>query len=152
MLHFRCQLGSILAPKSIKIHAKSDLKRHQKNDRFLLSIFDRFWLRFGAVLAPKIAPGRCQEAVLGLRTAPKSSPNAAKRVQEKENDSRTPPRRLRDAPGDDFAAFWLRFGFILGTVLHHFCVRLFPVGARRDSRSAGSIHLIKLESIKEKTV
>ena len=52
---------------------------------------------------------------MGLRTAPKSSPNAAKRVQEKENDSRTPPRRLRDAPGGRFCA-------VLAPFLVHFCI------------------------------
>ena len=39
-------------PKSTKIYAKIDSKRHPKNDRFL----DRFFAQVGSILEPKLGP------------------------------------------------------------------------------------------------
>ena len=50
--HFGANLAPFWDPKSTKIHAKIDSKRHPKNDRLL----DRFFAQVGSILGPKLGP------------------------------------------------------------------------------------------------
>ena len=51
-------LGAIWSPKSIKIHPKSDPKRHLIFDQFLNRCLDHFGLILGAKLAPNRSQNR----------------------------------------------------------------------------------------------
>ena len=61
-------------PKSTKIHAKIDSKRHPKINRF----WDRFFAQVGSILGPKLGP--------------KGSQNASQNFLKL---SKTPPRQLK---------------------------------------------------------
>ena len=65
-------------PKSTKIYAKIDSKRHPKNDRFL----DRFFAQVGSILGPKLGP----------KSRSRRSQNASQNFFKL---SKTPPRQLK---------------------------------------------------------
>ena len=65
-------------PKSTKIYAKIDSKRHPKNDRFS----DRFFAQVGSILGPKLGP----------KSRSRRSQNASQNFFKL---SKTPPRQLK---------------------------------------------------------
>ena len=89
-IDFPCHFGANLAPfwhqKSMKIHPKTDLKRHQKIDQF----WDRFFIDFGRVLGSNLDP--CWPP-RRPKTPPKPLQDASKTTQVR------PPRRLQDEGG-----------------------------------------------------
>ena len=70
-------------PKSTKIHAKIDSKRHPKNDRFL----DRFFAQVGSILGPKLGPKsrsrRSQNAPQDIPKTPPRQPKSHKSIQDR---------------------------------------------------------------------
>ena len=104
-------------PKSTKILQKSDPKRHQNFDRFLL----RFFLDFGSVLEPTWGHVGPQDAPKTPSRRPKMpSPNATRFPRTRPARPKTPqdaPRHPQDAPKAPKTLprrrFWKDFGDIL---------------------------------------
>ena len=70
-------------PKSTKIYAKIDSKRHPKNDRFS----DRFFAQVGSILGPKLGPKsrsrRSQNAPQDTPKTPPRQPKSHKSTQDR---------------------------------------------------------------------
>ena len=81
--HFGANLAPFGHPKSTKIYAKIDSKRHPKNDRFL----DRFFAQVGSILGPKLGPKsrsrRSQNAPQDTPKTPPRQPKSHKSTQDR---------------------------------------------------------------------
>ena len=81
--HFGANLAPFGHPKSTKIYAKIDSKRHPKNDRFL----DRFFAQVGSILGPKLGPKsrsrRSQNAAQDTPKTPPRQPKSHKSTQDR---------------------------------------------------------------------
>ena len=140
-VRFWSQLGSILPSQ---IHQKSDPKRHQNFDRFLL----RFFLDSGSVLGTKLepcwppfssqdAPRRTQDGQKTPQDAPKTPKDATRRPK-------TSPRRLQGAETFPRGRFWEDFWKILGRFLEdffeEFAVQPASVNIRTQLQKSQNIH------------
>ena len=81
--HFGANLAPFWHPKSTKIHAKIDSKRHPKNDRFP----DRFFAQVGSILGPKLGPKsrsrRSQNVPQDTPKTPPRQPKSHKSTQDR---------------------------------------------------------------------
>ena len=126
-MRFWCQLDSILPPKSTKILKKSDPKRHQNFNRFLL----RFFLHFGSVLGAKLEPCwppfSSQDAPRRPQDGHKTPQDTPKTPKDGPRRSKTPPRRPQGAQNPPqttiLEGFGGDFGKILGRFLEDFLGR-----------------------------
>ena len=89
--YFGANLAPFWHPKSTKIHAKIDSKRHPKNDRFL----DRFFAQVGSILGPKLGP----------KSRSRRSQNASPKLFQTFQDATKTAQEPQEHPRSKFGPF-----------------------------------------------